>query len=234
MTIVFASRLLDEASFLNEKEKLLSIIPAACAEKVLSYHHSADQQRHLLGELLSRYALYSETGLKPDKPFTSGEKGKPHPDGYNGIHFNISHSGEWVTVAISDKAVGVDIEKIRKVPEGVAYRFFSEPEKQWLDTAGNDSEKAHIFFTLWTLKESFLKALGKGLTKSLNSFTIYRDADGEYRLADDPEALGFHLFAFSFEEGYKLAVCTASPVTEKKVKILPVKEISDALMLTSQ
>lgn len=225
MVVVFAIQLLDDQSFLKEKEQLLNHIPVDCIDKVISYHHTSDQQRHLLGELLSRYTLETFTGFKPSTSFLTGNKGKPQPEGYKGTHFNISHSGEWVVTAISDKPVGVDIERIRKVPEGVAYRFFSEPEKNWLDTAESEKEKAHIFFTLWTLKESFLKALGKGLTKSLNSFTILRNETGEYQLAEDPEAAGFHLMTYPFEEGYKLAVCSNSSNFENNVRIVTLKDI---------
>lgn len=225
MTRLYACKLIEEAAFEKLKPLMLSAVPESCATKALSYYHSNDAQRHLTGELLARYAIRQITGSRHKLPFTLGDKGKPHPEGYNGMHFNVSHSGSWVVVATSNAAVGVDVERMRKVPEGVAYRFFSEPEKQMLDEADNDIEKAHIFFTLWTLKESFLKAIGKGLTRSLSTFTIVRRPEGGYALAPDDETEGFYLCTFPFEEGYKLAACAAENDFSSEVNIMEIDEI---------
>lgn len=225
MTSLFACKLVDEATFEQLKPLMLKNVPPLCAQKAISYYHINDVQRHLIGELLARYALTHISGERPDQPFTTGDKGKPHPEGLNGTHFNVSHSGHWVVVATSTAAVGVDVERMRKVPEGVAYRFFSEPEKQWLDKADNEFEKAHIFYTLWTLKESFLKAIGKGLTKSLSTFTVQHAPEGGYELAPDDETQGFYLKSYSFEEGYKLAACSASPAFEETLRIVEIEEL---------
>lgn len=226
MTTLYACKLLDDASFEIVKADLLSHVPEPCAQKAISYYHSNDTQRHLIGELLARYALKNVTGEWPSQPFVAGDKGKPHPEGLNGYHFNVSHSGQWVVVALSDDIVGVDIERIRRVPEGVAYRYFSEPEKKLLDHAENETEKAHIFFTLWTLKESFLKAIGKGLTKSLSSFTVLRDGNAGYKLESDVETEGFHLKVFPFEEGYKLAACSKAHQFNDFITIVNISDLT--------
>lgn len=225
MTSVFACMLTEESRFEQIRPVMLQQVPPEVASKAMNYFHANDTQRHLIGELLARYALFQSTGQRHHSPFITGEKGKPHPDGYNGTHFNVSHSGNWVAVAISDVQVGVDVERMRKVPEGVAYRFFSEPEKAMLDKASDDFEKAHIFFVLWTLKESFLKAIGKGLTKSLGTFTVLHEEDGNYCLAPDEETMGFYLKSYPFEEGYKLAVCAASPDFDHHVHIIQIENL---------
>lgn len=225
MTSVFACKLTDESRFEQIRPVILQQVPQEVARKAMNYFHPNDTQRHLIGELLARHALFHITGHRHTSVFITGDKGKPHPEGYNGTHFNVSHSGNWVTVAISDVQVGVDVERMRKVPEGVAYRFFSESEKLMLDKAENDFEKAHIFFTLWTLKESFLKAIGKGLTKSLGTFSIIHHEDGSYLLSPDQETEGFYLKSYPFEEGYKLAVCAASPLFDNQVHIIQIENL---------
>jgi len=228
MTEIFAVSLLEESLFEKVKPKLLSGVPEVIRLKIESFARSNDAQRSLLGELLVRHLLAGLTKTKlPDHPFTTGEKGKPAPDGYNGVHFNISHSGQWVVAALSPASVGVDVEKIRKVPEGVAHRFFSEAENKMLQNAANESQKAEIFFTLWTLKESFLKAIGKGLTKSLGSFTIVETGLKQYNLSNDPEAEGFFLKTFELSEGYKLAACAANMQFCDHIKILNTNELAD-------
>lgn len=225
MTTVFACELLDEKGFKELMPSMLKLVPFECATKVSKYAHTSDAQRNLIGEILARYALREITGISYNKPFYIGEKGKPYAENTGNVFFNISHSGNWVVVAVSDNPVGVDVEKMRKVPEGVAYRFFSEPEKQMLDKAEDDIEKAHIFFTLWTLKESFIKAIGKGLTKSLCSFTIIKNGEAGYELIPDAETSGFYLHSYTFQSDYKLAACSGDNDFDKTVRILNVIEM---------
>lgn len=226
MTEIFAVSLLDDSTFEALKPSLLKLVPEATRQRIALFARNNDAQRSLLGEALARHLLAKATGAElPPQPFTTGEKGKPGPEGYKGIHFNISHSGEWVIVAISPVNVGVDVEKMRKVPEGVAHRFFSDRENEMLQNAVNEAEKADIFFTLWTLKESFLKAIGKGLTKSLSSFTIINAGFQQFRLANDPEAEGYYLKTFNLCEGYKLATCAALDSFSDKVTIIKANEL---------
>ena len=202
-------------------------VPETTRRKIAAFARSNDAQRSLLGETLARHLLIKATGCKlPDQSFSTGEKGKPGPEGYKGIHFNISHSGNWVTVALSPVAVGVDVERMRKVPEGVARRFFSEKENYLLDNATDEKEKSEIFFTLWTLKESFLKAIGKGLTKSLSSFTVLQTGNQAFKLTDDPEANGYFLKTFNLCEGYKLAACSAHESFKEKVEKITAQELA--------
>ncbi|GAB1404865.1 MAG: 4'-phosphopantetheinyl transferase superfamily protein [Lentimicrobiaceae bacterium] len=226
MTEVYAIKLLEEATFEKLRPELLKLLPAQTCNKVNAFHHSNDSQRSLLGELLARQLLKKATGGPlPHEAFMPGEKGKPAHQGIQGVHFNITHSGEWVAVAISSNHVGVDVEKIRRIPDGVARRFFSELENQWLDAAKNEDERKEIFFTLWTLKESFLKAIGKGLTKSLSSFTILQKENHEFVLEQDEETLGYHLHTYPFREGYKLSVCAKNKAFKQEVSILKIKDL---------
>lgn len=227
MTEIFAVSLLEESVFEHIKPDLMARVPETTRLKIAAFARSNDAQRSLLGETLARHLLIKATNSElPDQAFSTGEKGKPGPDGYMGIHFNISHSGNWVTVALSPVAVGVDVERMRKVPEGVARRFFSEKENYLINNAADDKEKAEIFFTLWTLKESFLKAIGKGLTKTLSSFTVLQTGDQAFRLTDDPEANGYFLKTFNLCEGYKLAACAAKESFNDEVKIFTAQELA--------
>ena len=226
MTEIFAIQLIDEAAFEQLKPKLLKLLPDGTCEKVNAFARSNDSQRSLLGELLARHLLHKATSEPlPDEAFTTGEKGKPAHDGFRGIHFNITHSGEWVAVALSSGCVGVDVERMRKIPDGVARRFFSEAENEWLDSAATEAERKDIFFTLWTLKESFLKAIGKGLTKSLSSFTILQKGNNHFELKQNEETKGFKLYNFEFRDGYKLSVCAEDGEFEQQVNFIEIKDL---------
>ena len=70
------------------------------------------------------------------------------------LFFSISHSENVVAVAVSEREIGVDVEKIREVRGGVAKRFFTESEIEYV---GNDSAR---FFEIWTKKEAYAKVKG--------------------------------------------------------------------------
>ena len=226
MTDIFAIQLIEEKAFEQLKPELLKLLPEETCQKVNAFARSNDVQRSLLGELLARHLLCKATGESlPDKAFTTGEKGKPAHDGFRGIHFNITHSGEWIAVALSSACVGVDVEKMRKIPDGVARRFFSEAENEWLDSAKTEAERKDIFFTLWTLKESFLKAIGKGLTKSLSSFTILQKGNNQFELEQDEETRDFKLCNFEFRDGYKLSACAEDGEFEREVNFIEIRDL---------
>ncbi|HOI88261.1 MAG TPA: 4'-phosphopantetheinyl transferase superfamily protein [Lentimicrobium sp.] len=225
-TEVFGIELLPDEIFREAEPQLLLRVPAVCRPKFGRHAQIRDVQRSLLGEVITRHLLERVCGKLPDdREFFIGEKGKPEPGGLQGIHFNVSHSGDWVVAALSPFPVGVDVERMRKVPEGVANRFFSEKEKAWLASANNEIEKAEIFFTLWTLKESFLKALGTGLTRSLSSFTVVSGNRGLFSLEDDFGSGIFHLKNWPFREGYKLSACAGGPDFADEPQILNINEL---------
>ena len=97
------------------------------------------------------------------------EMGKPYlKDGI--LQFNVSHSGEYLAIAISEKPVGVDIQGPKEIKEGL-YRKVVQREET--DLIGTDRKKD--FIRLWTLKESFVKAEGKGLRISLKDYWFEKE-----------------------------------------------------------
>jgi len=101
------------------------------------------------------------------------------------IRFNLSHSGEWALVALTNGAeVGVDIERRevnRPTPALAKYAFSVIEFEQW--SALDEEEKPGAFYRLWTRKEAYIKLLGKGLHLDLKSFDISHETD-DVRLLD--------------------------------------------------
>ena len=87
--------------------------------------------------------------------------GKPVYSGLD-IHFNLSHAGTCVVCAVSDRAVGIDIERPRKNAIKVAERFFTQEECDWI---GDDSLR---FARIWTLKEAYAKLTGDGIAGTVS------------------------------------------------------------------
>ncbi|EMB64222.1 4'-phosphopantetheinyl transferase family protein [Streptococcus mutans] len=146
---------------------LLELIEEEDRKQILRYQFWQDRQRSLLGHLLSRYAIVQEYALtNKEIQIRRHAYGKPYIKDYSQIHYNISHSGEWVVVAIGKSPIGIDVENRREDWDLIGERVFSESEKYW---SQNSYKRKAI---LWTIKEAYVKYLGTGLSKSLNSFSI--------------------------------------------------------------
>lgn len=87
------------------------------------------------------------------------------------IHFNISHSGDYVAFAFGDSPLGVDIECVKRTDLKVAKRFFTEEEYTYL-AGRKEVERADLFCQMWTGKEAVVKASGEGLSVPLDSFSV--------------------------------------------------------------
>jgi 4'-phosphopantetheinyl transferase len=129
------------------------------------------EKRSALRQILSLYTQISPERLLFD---VQGE-GKPHlgpAQNPNGIHFNLSHSGEMQLVAVTQAGeVGVDVEKIRPFNRLEAFieRFFFPSEKEKVESAP-PSKKLEVFFSIWTAKEAWAKARGQSVFHALAQY----------------------------------------------------------------
>lgn len=87
--------------------------------------------------------------------------------------FNLSHSGDMAMCIIADSEVGCDIQKMTDKEDyiKIAQRFFHPEEIQMIENARED-EKRELFYRIWALKESFIKATGKGFRTPLKDFRV--------------------------------------------------------------
>ena len=140
--------------------------------------------------------------------FARGEKGKPYVANADNVFFNISHSGDYLAVAVADCQVGVDIEKRKNANIGIAKRFFTEEE---FDYISFDNDK---FFEIWTLKESYVKYLGCGISGGLNTFSVVRDGEIKENIGE------CNLYKYTIEE-YNIALCCEG---KQKINIIEVED----------
>jgi 4'-phosphopantetheinyl transferase len=220
---------LEEAHYKPEfQEMLLQYLPTAGRARVQDRLNATSKLQTVAGELLARYSVGQYTG-KPEQEIILrfGEKGKPHIENRNDLHFNISHSGHYVVCAAASCEVGIDVERVRKVNLRIAERFFSEKEISDL-MAKDEHDRMHYFITLWTIKESYLKAIGRGLTQHLNSFTIVKNNES-YHLTGNPEAEGFGIEAQQLSSEYLMAVCAPLPYSPSEKRNITMEEIIKTL-----
>jgi 4'-phosphopantetheinyl transferase len=155
----------------SDLARLLAILTSAEADRAARFHHDADRRRSIVGRAVLRHLLSRHFGVKPQAlRFELRENGKPFLP-QSEIHFNVSHSGEIVAIALAANEVGVDIEAKRRIPEiaAIAGRFFSKDEAERVRAATDATAE---FFRIWTMKEAVVKAVGQGLGFPLDCFTV--------------------------------------------------------------
>jgi len=183
----------------------------------------ADRRRFMVTRALLRTALSSRHPIAPEAwRFDQGTFGKPglHPSMslHRQLSFNVSHTDDVVAVVVAaGREVGVDVEAITQMHADVVRGFFSNRELEDIDRLAPEAKARH-FFELWTLKESYLKATGSGLSKPLDSveFTISGDGPLHYGFTESAldESHNWHFLQVDISTRHALAVCaahTASP-----------------------
>jgi len=208
MLQVFSYRLVDKSDFDHFYQKIKSSLPQTLSSKIDSFRFAADKQRSLIGDLIVRKFYAKE--LKVDAfllEFDTNEHEKPFLKNYPKAHFNISHSGEYVVVAFSDCPVGIDIEKNKGNRLKVARRFFTREELDDLFAFAEEKEQIEYFYQLWTLKESYMKMIGKGISMSLSSFSFQRFYN-VFRLRYSSEDMGFQFTTYKIHPEYACNLCS--------------------------
>jgi len=170
--------------------------------------------RGLVRSTLSRYAPVAPAEWR----FEANAYGRPHvvaPAAGADLHFNISHTRDFIVCAVAERyGIGVDVEDVTRKTETVAIadRFFSPSEFQELRRLPADRQRER-FFHYWTLKESYIKARGMGLSLPLDQFSFHFDAsDGPIHISfgeairDQPDRWQFALFRPTADHQLAVAV----------------------------
>lgn len=132
------------------------------------------------------------------------------------FRFNLSHCPGLVGCAVTcDADVGLDMEdKNRCVNLNLARRFFSEPEIKQLEKIPDTAARRAFFLQLWTLKEAYVKAVGKGLSHGMDHFSfVFNRGRPDIRFAPDSPAVSgiWHFFSAILLDRYTVAVGVGSP-----------------------
>lgn len=184
----------------------------------------ADRENYRAAHVLLRHALSRHAPIAPAAwRFRPGAYGKPEiaapvPLAGERLHFSLSHTRGLVCCAVAAAAVGVDAEGERPVSDALdlARRFFSPVEAATL-AALPPPERARHFYVLWTLKESYVKALGLGLSAGLDH-CVFRIAAGTpdsivltlHPPLDDGAADHWRFILLRIDDSYTLAAAVRS------------------------
>lgn len=157
------------------------------------FHFAHDRHRYLITRALLRSTLSKYADIAPQSwTFTLNAHGRPSISNVDAqardISFNLSHTRRLVALAIgSDRELGIDTENLgaRAAPTGIADRYFACAEVRELNALPLE-HRAERFFQYWTLKESYIKARGLGLSIPLNAFAFRFPRAGQVELSVDP------------------------------------------------
>lgn len=192
-------------------KKLLVYISSEKRIRIKKYRRVKDKYKALLSELLIRYIIIKKLNICNDNiKFNKGEFGKPFLEDIPNFYFNISHSGEWIICAVDMENMGIDIERMRSIEyKDLAENFFSESEYKFIFSNGEKEEQDN-FFRVWTLKESYIKACGKGFAIPLKDFSI--DINSKYiSLEKAADNIDYYFKEIPIDASYKSSICTVKP-----------------------
>ncbi|EYT83448.1 4-phosphopantetheinyl transferase [Streptomyces sp. Tu 6176] len=177
------------------------------------------QRGHFLaGRLLCRHALSERTGHPVDGwrfPVNAYGRPEPWPERY-GVRFSISHTDGLVVCAVTDgPACGVDVEGPLSAESAARVARFLAPSEQAELAALPAAERPERTRELWVLKEAYLKGLGTGVRRDLDTFTFTPRGTAPPRvrdpLHDTTFSWHFSLFRPTAEHTVALAVETPGP-----------------------
>ena len=201
--------------------------------RAAAYRSDSRRQLFIIGRAGLRLIL---SALMPGIPpqsirFTTGAEGKPMlEDASCPLQFNLSHSHDAIVIAVTTgQTVGVDIEnmKARSRMADIAQHYFHPQEAQVITealAAGDEQSALRLFYKVWTLKEAFIKADGKGMAIPGDSFYFYhidtscpRIELTDYEADVAPEWYFKHQFA---DAQYSIALALSVANNEKSVTVV--------------
>jgi 4'-phosphopantetheinyl transferase len=162
----------------DDWRKLDRMLDPGERERADRFRFERDRNTYLAAHALLRGMLSRVVARHPrDWRFATNADGKPDlvPDaGVPPLRFNMSHTRGLVAVALTiENDVGLDVEMLDagRMTMDLALRFFAAPEVDYLRRLPAERQPTE-FYSLWTLKEAYIKAVGLGLSVPLDAFSF--------------------------------------------------------------
>ncbi|MDO4296177.1 MAG: 4'-phosphopantetheinyl transferase superfamily protein [bacterium] len=186
-----------------------------CVWEDMTQKRSTEQY---MGARLLHYALFSECGDVKNPVLERESGGKPYLRDYPHIAYNLTHTTERIYLYLRQGAegevlsVGVDAEPLRKIKNlpALAKKVLSTEERSFYE-ACEPSQRDELFLRFWTLKESFLKAIGWGIRLPLSSVSFSFEKDGSIVCKQELSEREWHFLQFQ-DANTLLSICESSPV----------------------
>ncbi|QDT13217.1 4'-phosphopantetheinyl transferase family protein [Planctomycetes bacterium K23_9] len=193
------------------------------------FRKSTSRNQHVVGRGMARRLLGDEAVTPNEIQFAHAVHGKPYvvrPDAAK-QPFNVAHTDGLVMCCVGQdrhELVGVDVERLgRRTDPELAQRYFSQPEIDFLQSKPEGEVRRDSFLRIWTLKESFIKAIGTGLQTPLADFAFV-DIDSDQpriellnpKLQSD---MSWQFFSIEPRQGFIGAVAVACRQNADEVRV---------------
>ncbi len=176
-------------------------------DRIRKFYFEKDKVHSIFVEIILRYALWERYGLKDkDIIIQKTQYGKPYLANYKNIHFNLSHSGDWVLCGVGDSPIGIDVEQINDKDFSIAKKVFTKEESDYLFTQ-NENDKIRVFYNIWTLKESYIKNVGRGLSIPLKSFMFKFEGENIKIIIQGEENENYSFNMRKLDKRHYMALC---------------------------
>jgi 4'-phosphopantetheinyl transferase len=178
-------------------------------------------QQSLLCRGILRLILSLYTGQEPASlVLETGAGGKPYLKD-SPLYFNIAHSEDRFLCGLDlETAIGVDIQQVYPISSlsTIVKNYFSASEHDYLSALPPEHFQDG-FFSIWTAKEAFLKALGNGFQKSPRGFSLLPDLPSRLFMLQDGSSVGstgetWTILPIEISRGFKAAVALNGIVAE--------------------
>ena len=166
---------IDENPLGIDLDAALDLMSEQRREKVMAFKHEQGRKLSASAYMLLCKALNDVYGITEKPVFEYSEHGKPSIVGHPEIHFNLSHCRSVAACVVSSRPVGIDVEEVREYKDSLARYVLNDDEYA---AVMSSSSPASEFIRLWTMKESYLKLTGEGITRDLK--TVLADT-GKYK-----------------------------------------------------
>lgn len=201
-------------------EQFIKLISKSKLSTINRKRFDDDKKRSLYADILTRYLICKNYDICNDKiRFYNNNYGKPYLFNQLNCYFNISHSGKWIFVGLSNNEIGVDIEQITNCDLDIAKHFFTNEEYHDLLNSRNQNQ---LFFEIWSIKESYIKYKGLGLSINLDSFSCKKSTDSIAIILNKDKDLNVRLY--NLDKDYSAVVCSIEKPANT-VQIISLKQI---------
>jgi len=187
------------------EEDLYKFLNSLEIKKAKRFYKEIDRNRFIIYRAILKLVLGAYTQLDVKKIYLDYDfNRKPYLASHPWLHFNVSHSENFAVIAISRKKVGIDIEYLSDdfkfsnlLPD-----IFDDNERLSIQNA---TDKKTTFYTLWTRKESLVKALGKGIDED---FKYIPSSDGNHNLDFKliKNSQNWQVYSFDLADRYVCAI----------------------------
>ncbi|KIO51361.1 4'-phosphopantetheinyl transferase family protein [Flavobacterium hibernum] len=195
--------------FIELKSELSQFLTSKELKKAQRFFKELDRDRFIIYRSILKFILAAHTNLNVKNIYLDYHfNKKPYLASHPWLFFNVSHSEDFAAIAVSRKNVGLDIEYMSQ-----DFNFTSMLPDVFDDSQilqiQNAVDKKHAFYTSWTRKEAFVKALGKGIDEDFKSIP---SLDGPHDIDFDlvQNSKNWHVHSFNFADHYLGAVAFES------------------------